>query len=208
MDPLIPGRPEAPTEALSRLYEVATFSWTTGMTPGILGSVAFPDALFTIPFLLNIVKGFVLFRAGIEIEIRINGNKFLYGKLMASWDPATAMDATAPSEVSIWSASTGPHVLIDADAPEVHKIELPYVWPVPSLDLRAYPSGSLGTLDLYVFAPLTNVSSASGTISVPISVYARFVDPVLDGATDSALSAGDATHVRALKPLDKSAGYV
>lgn len=174
-----------PVDVLTRPYPVATFPWVQGNTAGtLLQTVNFPDALFAIPYISRIIGNFKHFRAGVKITIRMNGNKFLYGALLASWDPATCLDAASSDDTSLYSSAGFPHALVLVNDPVVSEIMIPYVHPDPLLDIATYQSGHIGSLDVTVAGVLWSVNATTPP-SIGVTVYAQFVDPVLQTPTTS-----------------------
>lgn len=181
--PIQPSAGDAPIAALTREYLVADFSWDSSVPSGnFLGTVNFPDALFSKSFIASKLDHYQYFRAGVKVTVRINGTPYVYGLLQAAWDPAPNIDGYADTEVQIYSGSGFPHILIDPGSPTVDVIEIPYTQPDPFVDLSSYQSGCLGSVDFGVLAPLR---STTGGGSVNVSVYAQFTDPVVSGATNS-----------------------
>jgi hypothetical protein len=165
------------SDALVREYPIATVTWAaTSAQNDLLSTINFPDALFAKSYIADKLRGFQHFRAGVEVSFRVNGNQYLYGLLMASWDPATSLDASANEESNIWTSSGFPHVLISANDAVVPTLRIPWVFPHPALDLATFASGSIGSLQLSVVAPLQSMSSSTPPTLV-VTVYAKFVDP-------------------------------
>lgn len=163
------------------MYEVAAFNWGTASADGaLLSTINFPDSLFQLPFILTKLAGFAAFKADVEIEVRMNSNSFVYGKLMCAvqpcgsgWDSAL----TGPPQLTIarqFGVSTMPHAILDPSAPEVLKLTIPWMWAYPSVDLRAYPPACIGSLFFVVLNQLRCINSAVASPNVPVVVYARF----------------------------------
>jgi len=185
-DALLTGSSDAPSFAIQRPFKVASASFsTTDARESPLLSIPFPDALFSIPFIADKIRNYRYFRAGVKVTIRVNGNKFLYGTMIVGWDPATSLDATASFEVNTYSISGGPHLLVDVSKPIVEEFDLPWIYPFPCIDVATFDSGCMGTVDIVVLNPLTPVSTSSAVVTIPVDVYAQFVDVVLDGPTDN-----------------------
>jgi hypothetical protein len=183
---LVPGAEDVPEAAISREKTIYAGSWNTAQARDtLLVSLKFPDLLFDDPFIWSKVKYWRMFRAGVEITIRMNGNKFLYGDIVVGWDPATALDVSSDSEINVASMLSGPSLIMGPSDPEAVKIHMPWLAPFPSLDVATYLSGTMGTVDLVVLNQLTSISSASSTSEVAITVTARFTDVVMDVPTDN-----------------------
>lgn len=186
--PFYKGMRAAPSSevlaALTRPYQVATITWPSTATSGTyLGTVSFPGALTDVPFNKNMLAGFRYLRSGVRLSIRINGNKFLYGSIVASWDPATGLDALSYLETNLFTSTGFPHALISANNNSSTEMCIPYLWNQPFMDLPTITSSggiaAIGTVDFTVMAPLTSVGSTVAP-TVTISVWAEFLDPVVD----------------------------
>jgi hypothetical protein len=149
----------------------------------LLATLNFPDLLFAQPFIAARLANFRHFRSGVRVTFRVSGNRFLYGVLVASWDPATALDANSSHETNIYAACGFPHVLIDANSVESDAIDIPYGHSDVMLDIPSYRSGHIGSVELAVAAPLRSVNTSSVSSSITVQVYAQFIDPVVSMPT-------------------------
>lgn len=75
-------------EALTYSYNVGTFTWDVSQSFGhLVGTVQFPEALFSIPYIVQKLHGYEWFRADVEYEVKINATKFHRGALQISSVP-------------------------------------------------------------------------------------------------------------------------
>lgn len=175
-DALLPGASEAPTELASRVYEISQVTWGTVPTSGtVLASYDLMGSLCSQPVLAEALSRFRYFRAGVKVTLRINANRFMYGKLMAVWSPQPL------TESSPFVLAAHPHIVVDANGEDVSELDIPYFSDVPSIDLRRNRTNALGCVSLVVLNPLRTLSAALISSNVVVTAHAQFVDIKLDG---------------------------
>lgn len=168
---------DSPGEALQRSYLVASFPWTTADPINkLLGTVNFPDALFSKSYVADKLRNYRFFRSGVKLSFRLTGNKFMYGCIIASWDPSTSMDSTSSSETNAFTSSGFPHVLLMLNDPTTQEVEIPFIHPQPWIDMASFLSGAIGSVDLTVITPLRFATPMADT-TLQVEVYASFIDP-------------------------------
>jgi hypothetical protein len=155
-------------------------SWSGDLAAGA-NIVAF-DPLKTylnLPVIFGKLQGFTYLRAGLRIEIRINGTRFHYGQLVAGFTP---LDGTfqeyGTSQLSATSLTMFPSLVLDPGPSQVGVLEIPYVFPQHFMRLTG-GTRSLGKLHLKVLVPLRVVAETE-TPTVTFTVYVSLVDPVLN----------------------------
>lgn len=168
--------------ALNREYPLATVNWALTDTAGTkLQSFQFPQVLFNIPFIAEKIEDFRYFVGGVRVTMRMTTNKFLYGKVIASYIPFAS---EIPAFVSDCNAgvltriSGYPHILISAASGDAVTIDIPFVNWNRVLDLRNYIADEIGRVTINVFNPLYSMTDPSGATpsSAEIFVTAQFVD--------------------------------
>lgn len=182
--------PDAPIVLLEREFPVYDFTWNAS-TPSYIGTIAFPNALFSQPMVADVLKWYTYFSADVELRVSTSGTKFSYGALILSWEPAAGYgDVSAYTGVV---ASSGyPHILISANDTTTPTMLIPWTCPQPALNVKFYPTGALGALDFGVLAPLRSADGLS-TPSLRVTLYARFRNVKLSGPRQvaQAISAPD-----------------
>lgn len=164
---------------------------TTAQAIGtLLGSVDLPGDLLSQSFIADRVSHWRFMRADVEIMVNVNSNKFLYGTFMTVIVPDAAItDTTVLSSAPVADYSADSHCLTHVNEPEGVTFVVPWLYPRPALDLYQPMLPYNGRVLFYVTAPLTAVSTAAALATVDITVYARFINVVLDGPTDDLPSA-------------------
>lgn len=168
------------TEVLSRKYKIGTYNWSGASPTGtVLGSIFnFPYALLqTSTNLLDKINRFHYFRASVELEFHVAGTMYHQGCLMAAVLPFNNGVVTDPKLTDIWVMSTLDHVHISPDSNTVTKIKIPYLsqtsyWRHDMDENKGY----FGTCLIRVLNPLLLQNSLT-TPTIPVTVFARFVDP-------------------------------
>jgi hypothetical protein len=163
---------------LDRTYEISTTTWTSSQISGErVDSLYFPKALLLVPAINTLLQRFQYLRADIKISVRITTTFLHYGKLVVSWRPV--------SNAEVWTLPAAfwlPHVILDANTPEVVEFTIPYIYPSVFWVHRSLQSlNNLNVrIEFHVLAPLGN-AQISTTVSVPVSIYAQFVNPHIAG---------------------------
>jgi len=175
---------------IERSYLLGTYSWSTAQAAGTsLVNLAFPAALFNIPFIADKLKGFRYFRGGVRISVRVSANKFTYGKLIMAYDPVNNQNAYSSALFSsAYLMSGNPHVLISAAASEAVVMDVPFICPKRGIDLQNYADNEIGRVVIMVLNPLVNVLGQTNTVS--IQVMAQFIESSLYFPTDIPYTGG------------------
>jgi hypothetical protein len=184
------------TQVLERMRLVNTFNWTTTST-----ALLFSNNLmyFLKNFASNavILDQFNMFRAGIEVTVRLNTNPLYYGAMMVTLYPsnsvANRIDENAVIDPTIISASCGESVIK----------QWTYNYPDGWLDASKIGSVSeYGSVwcEVHQLAPLTATNSTAPN-NIEVQVWARFTDVQLafPTSTDSFDEVQSGVSVKILK---------
>ncbi len=180
-------------DVLGRTYLPVTITWSgTDAQGSVIGTVNLPHDQFVATNVTDKLDRNAYIRCAFELEIRSNSTSFNSGALMFAycphWNPTnpygvmSVMDMYALSalDVVIFSAQTGESV----------KFKIPYAAPSPYLKTgnstasTAPLAGWMGTVKVFVLAPLRQVSSSS-VPSVTVQVYCKMIDIDIAGPTIS-----------------------
>lgn len=183
---------------LSRSYELATSVWSSADPQGTNKlTLEFPKALFAIPWILSLSSRFAYFRCkAVEITLRANSTPFHFGALAMSHVVGVG---SLLAHGNNWKQrlNNSPHLL---NVMEANIITLTIPWNIPrawfALPLKVQTEDELATVTVDVLSVL--YQDADSTQDVDVSVFARFVEPELQGpvAEEILLSA---THPRNTK---------
>lgn len=165
-------------QVLERETYLTTIEWATGQV-GNLKTFAFPkDLIKEGSVIQNQLRLCGFFRAGVEIRLVMNGNKFMIGRAIVHTEPVRfKADANLNH---IQSYPSYPHVFLDASVSNTAVLSLPFS---SILSYFSQRSGALyddsvntiGRVSIDVFNQLQ--SPTGGTQAVSITVYARFINP-------------------------------
>lgn len=168
---------------LERLYEIDNFQWAASSPAGtVLKQYRFPDVLLSQPALSRKAYNFFGLRAGVELVVLVNKQKFQQGNLLISHLPGAKYNdaknamcqTTTPTASSANLATlTGmPRVNLDLMDATKAVLKVPYASPFVYYNLLS-GDGTIGDFYITVYSPLQDIAS-SGTVSV--QVMARFID--------------------------------
>jgi hypothetical protein len=172
---------------LERPVFIETLQWTTSTPAGqILKTYRFPDRLLS--YVGNIAKtrGFYGFRAGVEFMVKVNRQPFQAGALMISFCPNARYNKSKAKQHldSMRTRSGAPRIVINLKQDTEAVLKVPYSSPFVYYNLLNQ-EGNIGDFSISVYSPLSDVAS---TGTVPVSVFARFVNVDLQFPTGSAPS--------------------
>lgn len=180
-------RTETLEEFIQRPFPIFQGVWRAADPVGsIIASAMFPNDLLAVDSIWDKLKNYQYLRAGVRVGLRVNGTKFHYGKLLCAWQPFQDIRDNPLVYMNVWSASANPHVIVSASEAEVNELTIPFVHPHDFWDLDDIATissrdfYSLGRLNVYVLNPL---AQGAAVPDVNISMFANFVDPMVQGMT-------------------------
>jgi len=172
--PANPFEDQTPTRILTRFYKVYEFNITPSFSNEIL---KFPALLFEIPVIKDALSSFYYFRSDVEISVKLSSTPYHQGAMMAAWTPDTDQDYN--DDIGGLSAFN-PMVLnySSSDA-----IDMTFHWVKPDMWTQANPlaPGSDASIGRLYLVPLVPVTSTSGSLLIPCTVFARFKNPQVAG---------------------------
>lgn len=185
-------------EVLSRPYLVPTApTWTGSQTYGALVATGnYPEDLINVLNISEKLDRYTYFRAGVEVQMRVNSTVFHSGMLMIVFSPHwnfTTSPSGVASQNDIYSLSCMDFILLSANSGETISFQIPYVSPSSYFNLNNDSGvgdpweGFIGQWRAYVLSPL-RLTGASSTPSVAISVTSRFLQPEVTGMINRAVT--------------------
>jgi hypothetical protein len=179
-------------DVLSRNYRIGSFNLAYTDTAGLSKlTIAFPEVMFTLPFISDKVRDYMLFRCkGVKLSFRFNTTKFSFGTFLVHFVPFykhTVTDA-AFRHVTLPAASQCDGTVFSVAQGQAGEMEIP--WIMPKAYVRIAQAGVTqfaygGTLFVRVLNPLRSAMSTAPP-NVNVSVYANFIDPVVCGPSPDA----------------------
>lgn len=174
---------QQPLEFFNRNFLVASFNWVPGLTTQV---IKFPDCLLAIPTIANVMKRFRYLRAAVKAEIKIQSTPWHQGALMIGWLP----NARSTYVPNVYTLSGMNPVEISASTAETVTLTIPYLNPNDWLDCvsGAPTAGTDCRIAALYIAQINNlvVTSPNLGTTLPVSVFASFVDPESTGYVSQA----------------------
>lgn len=188
MDPL-PDQEQ--TRILSRSYQVGNFAWTSIDTRGTtLLQLKFPDVLLQMPQIQSRADYFRLFKAGaVRLRIKLTSTVLHYGKILVASVPGIKANTNDPF-ISHWVQWCN-HNPVLIDASEGSQVDYEAKWSLNRtwfrLPLPVNDVGEMALVSIIVLRELRQASLALAT-DVDVSVFAEFIDPVMQGPNPRAIA--------------------
>jgi len=156
-----------------RPIKIAEYEWTnTDVSPFF--ETFDPWFLYIINSrVANRISNYFNMSGNMHVKIVVNGNSFLYGRLMADYFPLRDFDnvsSTASSVNNLVQASQRMHIYLDPCVSQGGEMTLPFIWPLDKVNLPTDQFSSLGQMYIREMQPLQHANAATG--SVNISVFA------------------------------------
>jgi len=175
---------QTPLELLNRMFLILTTNWV----PGFSQDLNFPGSLNLQATIQKVLTRFRWFRSDVEIEIKINSTPYHQGSLMVGYIPQWLAGSPLPLPTSGFNAqlfllSGCNGMILCASSQDGLKFTIPYTHPLDWLDYNT--AGVLADsriATVFIRELNTLVATSAGiAASVPILVYARFVNPQVAG---------------------------
>jgi hypothetical protein len=167
----------------SRPIKIAEIGWGTGATLGV--DLDPWNLYFNDKRVINRINNYNLLRAKLKIKVVINGNGFLYGRVLctylplAEYDALTSVASLVPEDNV--QASQWPHIFLDPTTSTGGEMVLPFFYHKNYLTVPLAEWTDMGQL---FFRTLNTLKHANGaTDNVTISVFAWAEDVSLSVLT-------------------------
>lgn len=169
-------------EFFARPVKVAAFTWATSDVTPFYQAVD-PWSLFiNNTRVANRMSNFQNFSGNLHVKFVINGNSFLYGRLMAEYFPLKAYDlnsavgGTAASDINnVVQASQRLHIFLDPCESQAGELTLPFIWFYDKISLPAGEFANLGQLYIRQLQALKHANAATGSVNITMFVWATNV---------------------------------
>ncbi|APG78486.1 hypothetical protein 2 [Wenling picorna-like virus 5] len=130
------------------------------------------------------LQGFRYFKADIEVSVYYNSQPFQAAGLLATYYPYAGASAAWSQNDSLTGVSGNLSETVSIEDGEPLVLNIPFNHPYGFIDLNDLKAGDLGQFRLVIYSALQ--STVPGD-SFGVTVYGRFVNPVLYGPTDEPL---------------------
>lgn len=166
----------------ARPAKVASYTWSTSDISPFFQTLDPWSLFFNNVRFSNRLSNFQNFSGNVHMKFVINGNSFLYGRLMADYFPMRAFDnwsvtagGAAGDVVNLTQASQRLHLYLDPCESQAGELALPFIWPYDKINMPAGDFTSLGTMYLRQLQPLKHANGATASINISVFVWATNV---------------------------------
>jgi hypothetical protein len=172
---------QTPKQLLERNYVIANLTWASPFSQVVL---KFPEVLFQVGLVAEVLKRFKYFRGNVRVEITQNSTPYHQGSLLISFVPL--WDTTGGTNVltNIYQLSGFNPVVLSAGLEESAVVKLPYLspqeWMVIPNPYTGKDDTRIGALHINALNPLTCTSNCTD-LSIPITITAAFTDVEVEG---------------------------
>lgn len=163
-------------------------TWTVGTTYASLGISPWAE-FFNNAVIKKKIDNYAFINCTLKIKIMINSSPFLYGALVASYEPlinqygGPISPSVPPDLIDLTQLTTQPHVFITAADSRGGEMSLPFFYHQEWLDLTsANDLAFMGYLRVSEVAQLTSANGSAGN-TVTVQVFAWAEDVRLSGPT-------------------------
>jgi hypothetical protein len=170
-------------------------------------SIFFRDAR-----VVNRTCNFKLLQADLHMELRINGSKFHYGKLMADYVPLHIYNQVDPlNTANVFvriQASQRLKVFLDPTTSRGGHLHMPFIWPTNALDIVRGDYDNMGEIFVRELVPLKHANAGTDPVSIQAYIWADNVNLSTPTTVDSAGITPQAGDEYGDSPLSNTASAV
>lgn len=144
---------------------------------------------FDHPKVLNRITNYKLMQAKLCVKFVLNGNSFIYGRVMCSYTPLPNYDAYTRNttyDVDFVELSQRPRVFLDPCTSQGGQLCLPFLYPQQSIDIVGQAFELLGNIDVLEIVPLRHANGSSEKVTISVFAWAEDVKLSVPTAFDPA----------------------
>jgi hypothetical protein len=187
------------TDMVERFVVIDNFKWSSTATQlqqhyprtasdanstYYLKKYLFPEQILSNSSLIRQkLNNFMLMKADLEIDIKVNATPFQQGALLVSYYPRTTDNFKTRTSESLASVTSAPNRILQLEEGNSITMTLPYANEADYFDLTD-SDDQFGGIYLYVIAP---ISEAVSPTEADVTVRARFVNVELAAPTDNSI---------------------
>lgn len=167
------------SDLTSRSFKIAHVDWVYGAAEGTnLVTSEFPNDLYSVPYISEILSRFLYIRADVEYEVKLNSTAFHIGALAVSQYPSGSSVADYASDYKR-RRNTRPDILHASEENSL-KRELRRIFPTMWDQIHDAWGYEIGSVFIDVRDPLLSLKSSAPS-PVTVCLYARFTNVKLAG---------------------------
>lgn len=156
---------------------VETISWTiSGPTPNT--RINPWDLFFNDPRIINRISNYSLMQANLHVKFVLNGNSFLYGRILCSYTPLIGFDSYTRFQnfdIDAVELSQRPRVFLDPCNSQGGTLSLPFLTPSQSMSIVGNEYVNLGSIDVVELVQLRHANGATDTVTIQVFAWATDV---------------------------------
>lgn len=160
-----------------RPIKIAEYDWGTADASSFFQSFDPWSLYITNKRVSNRMSNFQNFSGTLHVKFVINGNSFMYGRIMCDYFPLKPYDIASVVTVATDNrvqASQRLHIYLDPTQSQGGEMELPFIWFRDKVNLCSGQYANLGTMYMREFQPLKHANGAVSVVN--INVFAWMTD--------------------------------
>jgi hypothetical protein len=161
----------------SRPIKIAEIGWGTGATLGVDFDPW--DLYFNNTRVINRINNYNLLRAKLHVKVVINGNGFLYGRVLCAYLPLADYDAVTETASlvpqDLVQASQWPHIFLDPTTSTGGEMVLPFFYHKNYLTIPDAEWTDMGQLYFRTLNTLLHANGATDNVTISVFAWAEDV---------------------------------
>lgn len=162
------------SDFFARPVRLASFKWNTSDASPFYNTWNPWTLYITNKRVANRMSNFANMSGKLHVKFVINGNSFLYGRIMADYFPLKAYDlisdpGAAPNNRV--QASQRMHIFLDPTMSQGGEMELPFIWFRDKISLVTAEFVNLGQMYLREFQPLKHANGAVSSVDIQVFAW-------------------------------------
>jgi hypothetical protein len=161
----------------SRPIKIAEIGWGTGTTLGVDFDPW--DLYFNNTRVINRINNYNLLRAKLHLKVVINGNGFLYGRVLCTYLPLADYDAITETASlvpeDLVQASQWPHIFLDPTTSTGGEMVLPFFYHKNYLTIPDAEWTDMGQLYFRTLNTLLHANGATDNVTISVFAWAEDV---------------------------------
>lgn len=180
---LDPFPSQTPSVYLSKEYKIDSFTIDDTWVPGTYRTWFFPQALFAIPQIADVIKHYRYFRADVQLDLRVASSAFHQGLGQLSFIPlqrnSPDVGITGRNMAYRWSACQP--VDLSFSSQQSASLCVPYMNPAPYIDTIQPIAPQEGLIGCFIYSQITPYRVTADVGPFQVSVWAKFLNPIVAG---------------------------
>lgn len=155
-----------------------TLQWSSTVTPTFDINVF--EEFFSHPRIVNRITNFHLLKAKLRVKIEVNGNGFLYGRMLVTYHPYSPMDNVYTNNAAVPQdrilCSQLPHIFINPTTSTGGEMSIPFFWHEDTMCVSTNSFTEVGTLEMRVLNTLKHANDTIGQCTISVYAWAEEIE--------------------------------